>query len=79
MYGFLTTTFFVLIWFVSVSCSRLIDDGTYWASEDGEYHHSNCLWVNEYNIEDSFESEKEALEAGYEPCWWCISEDDDNN
>jgi len=81
--SYLYSTSKVIIWglllLVTNACSRLIDDGTYWGTDDGEYHHSNCFWVNEYNIDDSFDTEEEAIEAGYEPCGWCINDSKKKN
>lgn len=57
-----------ICWFFYNRCT----DENYFGTDDGTYHHTYCLGCSESNVDNYFESEEEAIEAGYEPCSWCM-------
>lgn len=54
---------------IARQCSSENDD---YFTVDEVYHIYGCPLINEYNVEECFESKQEAEEAGYKPCRWCI-------
>lgn len=47
------------------SCSRMLNPTpTLFDIGDGKFHTSDCFWVNEDNIEDSFDTPSQARAAG---------------
>lgn len=53
--------------FLNNRCSNMLDPTpTLFDIGDGKYHTATCIWVNEDNIEDSFDTPAEARAAGLE-------------
>lgn len=76
-------TGFILLSFIKCEIAKRCSEPDYYFTTGGEeYHLGECPEVNEYNVEESFESKEDAEDAGYKPCRWCIenkSEETEDN